>query len=132
MKDLTTWVARMGDGDDYDRDYGCDRGYDGDADYDGDDHLRLLTERQRIALAAAEAEDAAAWEASREERAVENLLDRLYAQGFDRSTPTPPDPDCDRAASVAVRCSQCAAAVINGVACHETGCPRTTKKGRKP
>ena len=71
MRPLDEWVARMGDSDgyDYDRDYGCDRdrGYDGDADYDGDDHLHLLTERQRIALAAAEAEDAAAWEAARAE-----------------------------------------------------------------
>lgn len=27
-----------------------------------------------------------------------------------------------------VRCSQCAALVINGVACHERGCPNTPRR----
>lgn len=39
----------------------------------------------------------------------------LLAHGFDRST------RCGRA--ITVQCSQCVAAVINGIACHETGCP---------
>lgn len=48
-------------------------------------------------------------------------LDRLKAQGFDRSV---------RAGrvgleSIHVACSQCEALVINGVPCHETGCRNT-------
>lgn len=29
------------------------------------------------------------------------------------------------------RCDQCVAAMINGVFCHETGCPNARKKPRK-
>ena len=29
-----------------------------------------------------------------------------------------------------VRCSQCEAAVINGVACHETGCPNSPRDSK--
>lgn len=41
----------------------------------------------------------------------------LRRRGFDRTT-------YDRSSRYySVKCSQCAALVINGVACHETGCP---------
>ena len=50
---------------------------------------------------------------------------RLWRQGFDR---------CSSSAGsmyVRVGCSQCEALCVNGVACHETGCPRArSKKGR--
>jgi hypothetical protein len=43
--------------------------------------------------------------------------ERLRRRGFDRSR-------YDRASGhYRVACSQCEAAVINGVACHEAGCP---------
>jgi hypothetical protein len=45
-------------------------------------------------------------------------LDMLLARGFDRTRVYPN--------SLAPRCSQCEALVINGVACHETGCPNMT------
>jgi hypothetical protein len=42
---------------------------------------------------------------------------RLRDSGFDRS-------EYDRASrSYRVRCSRCEATVVNGVACHERGCP---------
>ena len=44
-------------------------------------------------------------------------LDRLRRDGFDLST-------YDRSSGeYRVRCSRCEAAVINGMACHESGCP---------
>ncbi len=49
-------------------------------------------------------------------------LELLNARGFDESwldTSEVPNP-------VHVRCSQCDAVVINGIACHETGCPNAT------
>jgi len=42
-------------------------------------------------------------------------LDTLYQRGFDQS--------CRIGKAIKVRCSQCAALVINGIACHEIGCP---------
>ena len=48
------------------------------------------------------------------------LFGSLRARGFDRSKPL-----ADGA--VRVGCSQCAALVISGVACHETGCPNAGK-----
>ena len=52
------------------------------------------------------------------------LGDRLRARGFDRTT-------YDRSEGVhRVRCSQCEAMVINGVACHETGCPNARRHRR--
>jgi hypothetical protein len=48
-------------------------------------------------------------------------LDELLAAGFDQSYQVDDDE------YVRVRCSQCAAAVINGVACHETGCPNIVR-----
>jgi hypothetical protein len=47
-------------------------------------------------------------------------LDTLHAQGFDASTHTFGRPNL-----LSVACSQCAAAVINSVPCHEAGCPNT-------
>ena len=46
-----------------------------------------------------------------------SLAARLRRQGFDRSR-------YDRSERTThVRCSQCEALVINGVPCHERGCP---------
>lgn len=45
------------------------------------------------------------------------LIDSLESQGFDTCTPG------NYSGVVNVGCSQCEASVINGVACHETGCP---------
>ena len=44
-------------------------------------------------------------------------LARLRARGFDLSEHVP------FTKRYRVRCSQCDACAINGVACHETGCP---------
>jgi hypothetical protein len=49
--------------------------------------------------------------------------DRLRRQGFDR---TYYDRETGRHR---VGCSQCEALVINGVACHEHGCPNKHKAG---
>ena len=46
-----------------------------------------------------------------------SLTATLRARGFDRSHAVP----FERGARV--RCSQCEALVINGIACHERGCP---------
>lgn len=46
-----------------------------------------------------------------------HLLDELISRGFDKSRESV---DSD---GIRVRCSQCEALVINGLACHETGCP---------
>lgn len=54
------------------------------------------------------------------------LLASLKARGFDRSTVEP----FTRGAWV--RCSQCEALVINGIACHETGCPNRTREDSEP
>lgn len=51
------------------------------------------------------------------------LGQQLRRDGFDRSRY---DPDDGR---YWVRCSQCQALVINGVPCHETGCPNVRKEG---
>ena len=45
-------------------------------------------------------------------------LHRLEELGFDQS--------CQDGYAWHVSCSQCAALVINGVPCHETGCPNQT------
>ena len=44
-----------------------------------------------------------------------STLTILRARGFDRCT--------RRGPHIHVHCSQCEALVINGVACHERGCP---------
>lgn len=48
------------------------------------------------------------------------VLQSLRIQGFDESAHIP------FAKSYRVRCSQCEALTINGIACHETGCPNQT------
>lgn len=47
-----------------------------------------------------------------------NLLQSLRRQGFDDSYRSD-------SGGYRVRCSQCEAIVINGMACHETGCPNS-------
>lgn len=49
----------------------------------------------------------------------------LHAQGFDRSRAVP----FERAAIV--RCGSCEALVINGVPCHEHGCPNIVPECRE-
>ena len=44
------------------------------------------------------------------------IATRLLARGFDLTC-------ISRASGIRVRCSQCEALVINGIATHETGCP---------
>lgn len=51
------------------------------------------------------------------------LLDSLFRQGFDRSRKS--------GKGARVRCSQCEALVINGVACHERGCPNQRRECRE-
>ncbi len=46
-----------------------------------------------------------------------STVQRLRDRGFDLSEAVP------YASRWHVRCSQCEALVINGLACHETGCP---------
>jgi hypothetical protein len=46
-----------------------------------------------------------------------SLTSQLHMRGFDLSRATP------FVKGVRVRCSQCEALVINGVPCHEHGCP---------
>lgn len=49
---------------------------------------------------------------------------RLREQGFDKT-------QYDRTMGYyRVRCSQCSAMVINGIACHERGCPNEVKERR--
>ena len=47
------------------------------------------------------------------------LIEQLQTRGFDRSIDDEDD-------GVFVGCSQCQAIAINGVACHEHGCPNQT------
>ena len=51
--------------------------------------------------------------------ASSNLVAKLKRRGFDKSR------SVDGRARVG--CSQCQALAINGVACHETGCPNESK-----
>lgn len=55
---------------------------------------------------------------------MSTAIEDLEARGFDR---------CSELASesIQVRCSQCAALVINGVPCHETGCPNQRRAQRQ-
>jgi len=48
-----------------------------------------------------------------------SALTGLLERGFDKSTHRP------FATSTHVGCSQCEALVINGIACHEGGCPNS-------
>lgn len=51
-----------------------------------------------------------------------NLAARLRRRGFDRSRTIP------FGGGVRVGCSQCVALVINGIACHEHGCPNQQRE----
>jgi hypothetical protein len=52
------------------------------------------------------------------------LLDRLIAQGFDASYE-------QQHGSVRLGCSRCDALSIQGIACHETGCPNVVRGDEK-
>jgi hypothetical protein len=52
------------------------------------------------------------------------LLATLAAEGFDRCEVN------EDSGGVTVRCSQCDALVLCGVACHETGCPNASHECR--
>jgi len=53
---------------------------------------------------------------------MRGVLRELHKAGFDNSY-------FNRSTSVyRVQCSQCEALAINGVACHETGCPNIVKE----
>ena len=59
-----------------------------------------------------------------------SMLQSLYDQGFDESTHEFDGYEH----SWRVGCSQCEALCVNGIACHETGCPNTVaddKEGRQ-
>jgi hypothetical protein len=53
---------------------------------------------------------------------MSRTLERIKKEGFDQSY------ESSDLGHVKVRCSQCEALVINGVACHERGCPNARKK----
>lgn len=52
-----------------------------------------------------------------------DLAQSLRNRGFDKSRVSEDNDDHAR-----VGCSQCNALVINGVVCHETGCPNARRK----
>lgn len=56
---------------------------------------------------------------------LEFLVRDLRAQGFDRSCVQETE---DYAFRARVGCSRCQAAVIQGVACHEVGCPNAKER----
>ena len=53
-----------------------------------------------------------------------DLLAELHARGFDLSEVSGPKGH----RHCRVRCSQCEALAINGLACHEQGCPHQTRE----
>ncbi len=56
---------------------------------------------------------------------AKGVLQSLRRRGFDKS-------EYNRSSGRHhVRCSQCEALVINGMACHETGCPNEKKEAKK-
>lgn len=57
---------------------------------------------------------------------TQDRLESLYEQGFDDSEIDEDDPEL-----ISVRCSQCQALVINGIASHELGCPNKKKQERE-
>lgn len=59
------------------------------------------------------------------------LLDTLQARGFDQSYRKERDDWGRFTTAVRVRCGQCEAMVINGLACHETGCPNGRRAARE-
>jgi len=58
-------------------------------------------------------------------RVPPSLVARLKAMGFDRSSPVPFEK------SARVGCSQCEAVCVNGVPCHETGCPNVVRERKE-
>lgn len=52
---------------------------------------------------------------------VDMTLRQALAKGFDKTIFFPETEDSDP--RIRIGCSQCSAAIIQGVACHETGCP---------
>lgn len=54
---------------------------------------------------------------AKEQEMTKATIQRLLLFGFDQSRHVP------FTHSFRIDCSQCSALVINGVACHETGCP---------
>jgi RNA polymerase subunit RPABC4/transcription elongation factor Spt4 len=56
---------------------------------------------------------------ARQQSTRQRTLEVLRVQGFDHVEPR-------KGGYIYVGCSQCEALVINGVACHETGCPNAT------
>lgn len=55
-------------------------------------------------------------------------LEDVLSRGFDRSTRIGRDDNGRFCKGIRVRCSQCEAAVINGIACHERGCPNEPRE----
>lgn len=60
-------------------------------------------------------------------QSARTLLRRLRRDGFDQSRGFRQYGQY----GVRVRCSQCAALFINGMACHETGCPNARKRRKR-
>lgn len=54
---------------------------------------------------------------------VQQRLADLHERGFDRSSASGRDESGRFSRAIRVKCSQCEAAVINGVPCHEQRCP---------
>lgn len=52
---------------------------------------------------------------------LDERIQQLEAQGFDMCVPLD-------VGGLRIGCSQCEALVINGVPCHETGCPRAMRE----
>lgn len=59
---------------------------------------------------------------------LSKLAADLRKQGFDKSHV---DTDDSGFKSAAVRCSQCQAVVVNGIAIHERSCPNEKRQKRK-
>ena len=55
---------------------------------------------------------------------MKGYLNRLRDKGFDLAEHVP------FTKRYRIRCSQCQACAINGVACHETGCPNQLRQSR--
>jgi hypothetical protein len=61
---------------------------------------------------------------SEQKQQRDQLHSSLRAEGFDKCRVYPGD------RHVKVGCSQCNALVINGIACHELGCPNQKRRNR--
>jgi hypothetical protein len=57
-----------------------------------------------------------------------SILEDLLSRGFDRSRRIERDDAGRFCKDVRVRCSQCEALVINGIACHENRCPNIPRE----